>query len=67
MVVLLVAIFAAVVSLQIVRRKKASAKIADGIADGAVEDTTAPSSTIKMKDALATLKSAERRKGGLPL
>ena len=56
-VVLLVAIFAAVVSLQIVRRKKASAKIAAGIAEGAVEDDSAVLSD-KMKDALATLKSA---------
>jgi type VI secretion system protein ImpL len=56
-VVLLVAIFAAVVSLQIVKRKKASAKIAAGIAEGAAEDDSAVLND-KMKDALATLKSA---------
>jgi len=57
-VVLLVAAFAAVVSLQIVKRKKASAKIAEGIAGSdQVEDDTSVL-TDKMKDALATLKTA---------
>jgi type VI secretion system protein ImpL len=57
-VVLLVAAFAAVVSLQLLKRKKASAKLTEGIAAAAeVEDDTAVLKD-KMKDALATLKTA---------
>jgi type VI secretion system protein ImpL len=57
-ILLLVAGFAAILSLQAVKRKRASAKIADGIATtDTVEDDTGVLED-KMKDALATLKTA---------
>jgi type VI secretion system protein ImpL len=56
------AIFAAVVSIQWTRRKKAAAKIAEGMAEAKPEDDSAVLKD-KMKDALATLKTASAGKG----
>ena len=55
-ILLLAAIFAAVVSAQIIKRKKASAKLADGIATpDKVEDDSGVLKD-RMKDALTTLR-----------
>ena len=56
------AAFASVMSFQWVRRKKAAAKLAEGVAaDQTVDDSDVLKA--KMKDALATLKSASGGKG----
>ena len=62
-ILLLVGLFAAVVSAQIFKRKKASAKLAEGIA--AADKVEDDSDVLKdrMKDALATLKAAGGGKG----
>src|ERR1700732_2404353 len=61
-VLLLAAVFAAIVSARIIKRKKASAKLADGVA--APDKLEDDSGVLKdrMKDALATLKVASRGK-----
>src|SRR6516162_4638744 len=57
-VLLLAAAFAAVVSAQIFKRKKASAKLAEGIATPDKIEDDSDVLKDRMKDALATLKSA---------
>src|SRR5258705_4792377 len=52
------AIFASVMSFQWARRKKAAAKIAEGIAASAKPEDDSAVLRDKMKDALATLKRA---------
>jgi type VI secretion system protein ImpL len=62
-ILFLAAVFAAVVGGQIFKRKKASAKLAEGIATAdKIEDDTAVLKD-RMKDALATLKNASGGKG----
>ncbi len=62
-ILLLAALFAAVISGQIFKRKKASAKLAEGIATpDKIEDDTDVLKD-RMKDALATLKNASGGKG----
>jgi type VI secretion system protein ImpL len=57
------AIFASVLSFQWTRRKKAAAKIAEGIAASAKPEDDSAVLKDKMKDALATLKRASGGKG----
>ena len=57
------AIFASVMSFQWTRRKKAAAKIAEGIAASAKPEDDSAVLKDKMKDALATLKRASGGKG----
>src|ERR1700736_1086950 len=61
-VLLLAAVFAAVVSARIVKRKKASAKLADGVATADKLEDDSGVLKDRMKDALATLKVASRGK-----
>ena len=63
LVVLLVAGGGAFVGFQFWRRKKRAEKIAEGIAADASQDTDATVLKERMKDALATLKSASGGKG----
>ena len=61
------AIFAAVMSFQWQRRKKATAKIAEGIAGRGQARRRHRVLKGKMKDALATLKTRQRRQGRFSL
>ena len=61
------ALFASVMGFQWRRRKKAAAKIAEGIAASDKPEDDSGVLKDRMKDALATLKTAERRQGRLSL
>src|SRR5438552_9632782 len=62
-ILVVAALFAAVLSFQWRRRKKAAAKIAEGIANSDKPEDDSGVLKDKMKDALATLKSASGGKG----